>query len=69
MSKPLRIELASQPQQQSSSNPAFEELLERIRQRAFELYVARGCVDGNHEQDWADAEREIREQGRLHQAA
>lgn len=51
MSKPLRIELASQPQQQSSSNPAFEELLERIRQRAFELYVARGCVDGNHEQD------------------
>jgi|NGEPerStandDraft_6_1074524.scaffolds.fasta_scaffold249025_1 hypothetical protein len=47
MSKSLRIESASLPQQQSSSNPAFDELLERIKQRAFELYEAPGCVDGN----------------------
>ena len=57
MSKSLAIELASLSQRQSSYNPAFEELLERIKQRAFELYEARGCVDGNHEEDWANAER------------
>ena len=69
MSKSLRIELASQPQQQSSSNPAFEELLERIKLRAFELYEARGCVDGKHEEDWANAEREIRKQSQLGRVA
>ena len=69
MSKSLRIELASLPQQQSSSNPAFEELLERIKQRAYELYEARGSVDGNHEEDWANAEREIREQSQLGRVA
>ncbi len=42
MSKSLRIEAAPLPQQQSSSNPEFDELLERIKQRAFELYEARG---------------------------
>ena len=69
MSKSLRIESASLPQQQSSSNPAFDELIERIKQRAFELYEARGCVDGNHEEDWANAEREIREQSQLGRVA
>ena len=69
MSKSSRIELAPQPQQRSSSNPAFEELLERIKQRAYELYEARGRVDGNHEVDWADAEREIREQSQLGRVA
>ena len=69
MSKSLRIEAALLPQQQSSSNPEFDELLERIKQRAFEWYEARGCVDGNHEEDWANAEREIREQTRFGRVA
>ena len=33
-----------------------------IAQRAYQLYEARGCVDGFHLQDWLQAEREILEQ-------
>jgi hypothetical protein len=35
---------------------------DQIRARAYELYEARGRVDGFHQQDWEQAEREIREQ-------
>ena len=69
MSRTLAMESVSQPQQQSSSNREVEDLRERIKLRAYELYEARGCVHGHHEEDWDNAEREIREQGRLHQAA
>lgn len=34
--------------------------VEEIRQRAYELYESRGCVDGQAEQDWIQAEREVR---------
>lgn len=30
-----------------------------IRLRAYELYVQRGCVPGQQEQDWLAAEREV----------
>jgi hypothetical protein len=33
---------------------------ERIRQRAHELYLQRGGQHGAHEQDWLQAEKEIR---------
>ncbi len=38
---------------------------ERIRHRAYELYEQRGCQDGYHEQDWLQAEAEIRTDQRL----
>ena len=31
---------------------------DRIRERAYELYVGRGCEPGQAEQDWLRAERE-----------
>jgi hypothetical protein len=31
-----------------------------IARRAFELYCARGCEDGNDLDDWLSAERELR---------
>jgi len=34
-------------------------LEERIRQRAYELYVARGCASGSEMDDWLQAEEEI----------
>ncbi len=37
-----------------------EEQLEKIRQRAHELYVARGQEDGHDLEDWLQAEAEIR---------
>jgi hypothetical protein len=32
---------------------------ERVAQRAYELYVARGCADGRADDDWYCAEREL----------
>jgi hypothetical protein len=29
----------------------------KIAQKAYELYVARGCVNGHHEADWLEAEK------------
>ncbi len=34
-------------------------LEDRIRERAYELYVGRGCQDGAAERDWLEAELEI----------
>lgn len=31
----------------------------QIEQRAFELYLDRGCIDGGHQEDWTKAEEEI----------
>ena len=36
-----------------------DSLRSRISLRAYELYEARGCVDGFDIQDWLQAEREI----------
>jgi hypothetical protein len=38
------------------------ELKEKIRQRAYELYEARGRDDGHELEDWLRAEEEILEQ-------
>ena len=55
--------------QQSSNDPSIESLQERIQLRAYELYEERGRAHGRHEEDWVEAEREIREQSQLHRAA
>jgi hypothetical protein len=39
------------------SGPA--ELENRIRERAYQLYDARGCEPGKDQQDWLQAEHEI----------
>ena len=36
-----------------------DELRERIAERAYELYLERGCREGCDVEDWVDAEREI----------
>ena len=38
-----------------------EEERERIAQRAYELYLSRGGEDGQAEEDWLRAERELAE--------
>jgi hypothetical protein len=37
-----------------------DQLLERISQRAFELYELRGVAHGHDAEDWFEAERQIR---------
>jgi Protein of unknown function (DUF2934) len=38
----------------------FADLESEIRLRAYELYEQRGRISGTEEQDWLDAEREVR---------
>lgn len=46
--------------------PRGDDLLvqKRIAMRAYELYLHRGGMDGNAEEDWLQAEREIMEKER-----
>ena len=39
-----------------------------IRRRAYELYESRGYVDGQAEEDWIQAEREVRARQQKHTA-
>ena len=41
------------------SDELTEEQLEKIRQRAYELYEARGREDGHEVEDWLQAEAEV----------
>ena len=47
-------------EQQSLPHRDNGALQERIRQRAYELYEERGRGHGRHEEDWAQAEEQIR---------
>ena len=40
--------------------PTSEPTREQIAARAYELYLARGSLDGYHEEDWLLAEAELR---------
>ncbi len=40
--------------------PLSDQLLERISQRAFELYELRGGTHGHDTEDWFEAEQQIR---------
>jgi len=46
------------PVTDTSSYPSVSE--EKIRQRAYELYMQRGGKDGGHVEDWFRAEAELR---------
>ncbi len=55
------------PQQQKKSEgaPGVVQAIrgpthEQIARRAYELFLARGSVDGHAQEDWAQAERELR---------
>lgn len=39
---------------------------DRIRQRAYELFQTRGSVEGGHDADWFEAERQIDEEDGSH---
>jgi Protein of unknown function (DUF2934) len=52
----------STPKSQATVNQAPNE--EHIRQRAYELYVESGYSDGNDEEHWFAAERELRGKGK-----
>ena len=43
-----------------NGTPLSDQLLERISQRAFELYELRGGAHGHDAEDWFEAERQIK---------
>lgn len=43
-----------------NGTPLSGQLLERISQRAFELYELRGGAHGHDAEDWFEAERQIK---------
>ena len=44
----------------SAASPSAEPTHEEISARAYELYLARGSLDGYSEEDWLLAEAELR---------
>jgi hypothetical protein len=51
-----------------SSNHSAADVEAEIRRRAYELYESRGYVNGRAEQDWIEAEREVRARQQKHTA-
>lgn len=51
-----------------NGNHSAVDVESEIRQRAYELYESRGYADGQAEQDWIQAEREVRERQQKHTA-
>jgi len=45
----------------SGENAADMALCQRIEQRAYYIWLASGCLHGNHEHHWFQAEREVME--------
>jgi hypothetical protein len=44
----------------TKQTPPHEPSDEEIRQRAYEIYLAKGGAPGNEVEDWLQAEREVR---------
>ncbi len=44
----------------NAAKPTLSNLQEAIRLRAYEIYLQRGCQPGSPHEDWAVAEREVR---------
>ena len=47
------------PREVGSTTAAYDER-DRIERRAYELYMERGCGDGQAMDDWCRAEKEVR---------
>ncbi len=48
------------PQEPAKETPRREVTDEEVRQRAYEVYLARGAAPGFELDDWLQAERELR---------
>lgn len=53
--------------QPTQARPGYEPTEEEIRQRAYEIYLARDERPGNEIEDWLNAEAELRQAHRIFQ--
>lgn len=66
---PKRKRVEDYPEADASPETAGDDTVsqperERVAQRAYELYLARGGADGQADEDWFSAERELTVGGR-----
>ena len=61
MAKPRRKSNGGDAPQNSGDTTVANVDRERVAQRAYELYLARGGTDGQAMDDWLNAERELYE--------
>lgn len=59
--QPRRMDVTTKENEKSALKSAENEPAphDEIAKRAFELYMARGCTPGSHEEDWFQAEHEV----------
>ncbi len=69
MSRALAIEPTTQSMQQRPVDGQDSKIQEKIKLRAYELFQSRGAVDGHHQDDWYQAEKEILQHDQVDQAA
>jgi hypothetical protein len=69
MSRSLAIEPNIQSTKRAAEQADKERTPEQIRTRAYKIYEARGCVDGHHEDDWYQAEKELLGRDAVNRAA
>ena len=56
--------VAAKPTSSAAPKAArYEPTREEIQARAFEIYIAEGCREGNDLENWLRAEKELRTQG------
>jgi len=55
---PQQADAAPRPKSVSTATPTQED----IARRAYEIYIRQGCQEGQSEQNWKQAERELREE-------
>jgi hypothetical protein len=61
-----KAKLARNPaSKETELSPSRAITKDAIAQRAYELYMARGCEDGHHVEDWLQAERELQETNQM----
>lgn len=52
-----------------AASPNHAELESEIRERAYEIYAQRGYTNGRADQDWYEAEQQVRERRAKQQSA
>lgn len=64
MTKSKATQMSEMQQAQKSSHPGSVATAtltrEEIAKRAYEIYVANGCKEGQSEQNWLEAEQELK---------
>jgi hypothetical protein len=58
---------ATKEKKRSSATEVPKISYEQISKRAYQLWEARGCIHGYHEEDWLRAEKELLEKRENHE--